>query len=146
MENIISDRLTSQGLELVEFIYRHEGRGLSLRVLADRPLGGITLEECAALNREIGSVLDDMQILRENYLLEVSSPGLDRPLKTGNDFLRCLNKFVHLFFSEPIDGKLELEGMISRVSDESVYINRVGIVIEVPLTKITKAKQIISNN
>lgn len=145
LERIIGDLLRSRGVDLVEIICRQEGRDLVLRILADRPEGGITLGECADLNRQISMVLDEKQILQENYLLEVSSPGLDRPLKTKSDFLRCLNRRAHFFLSEPISGRLELEGVIIRLEDESVHIEEKDIIAAVPLVKITKAKQIVSN-
>jgi ribosome maturation factor RimP len=142
-ESIIRNYLEWRSLDLVEFNHRHEGRDLVLRILVDKPEGGITLDECAELNREIGTILDQRQILRGSYILEVSSPGLDRPLKTKSDFARCLNKRVHLFFIEPLDGKWELEGIISQVKEESVQIDKAGIQAEIPLAKIRKGKQII---
>ena len=143
LENIIRGYLTLRSLDLVEFMHRYEAGDLALRILVDKPQGGITLGECAELNQEIGRILDQRQILPGSYILEVSSPGLDRPLKTKSDFARCLNKKVHLFFIEPLDGKLELEGIISQVSQGSVYIDKAGIQTELPLAKIRKAKQII---
>lgn len=84
--------MKNQNLDLVDIIYRYEGRGLVLRVLVDKPEGGITLDECAGLNNEISRILDEKDMLQQRYILEVSSPGLDRPLNSKNDFLRCINK------------------------------------------------------
>lgn len=143
LKNIIGEYLLSQGLELVDIIYRHEGRDLILRVLLDRPEGGITLGECARLNIQISNLLDEKDILQTRYVLEVASPGLDRPLKAKNDFLRCINKKARFFLNEPVNGKIELEGTISKVENESVFIESNNEVIEIPLTRINKAKQII---
>jgi len=143
LKNIIGDFLKIQGLELVDLIYRHEGRDLALRILVDRAQGGITLGECAALNNQISEILDEKDILQEGYILEVSSPGLDRPLETKSDFLRCMNRKVKLFLNESINGKIELEGLISKVEDDSVYIDCKNATIQIPLIKINKAKQII---
>jgi ribosome maturation factor RimP len=140
---IIGDFLKQQNLDLVELIYRYEGRDLVLRILVDKPEGGITLDECAYLNNEISAILDEKDLLQQRYILEVSSPGLDRPLKSKNDFLRCINKRVKVFLNEPIKAKLELEGIITEVKDHSVYIDISAETIEVPLSKITKAKQVI---
>ncbi|TRZ96472.1 ribosome maturation factor RimP [bacterium] len=142
-ESIIRDYLALRSLDLVEFIHRHEGRNLVLMIFVDKPQGGITLDECAELNQEIGRILEERQMLHCSYILEVSSPGLDRPLKTKSDFARCLNKKVRLFFIEPLDGKLELEGITSQVSQESVHIDQAGMQTEIPLAKIKKGKQII---
>jgi ribosome maturation factor RimP len=143
LKNIIGDYLKIQRLDLVDFILRHEGRDLILRILVDRSEGGITLDECAKLNEQISNLLDEKDILQTRYILEVASPGLDRPLKTKNDFLHCTNRRVRFFLNEPINGKIELEGLISKVENDSVYIESRSELIEIPLTKINKAKQVI---
>jgi len=143
LKDIIGDYLKLQGLDLVDLICRHEGRDLIVRILVDRPEGGITLDECAGLNIQISSLLDERGILQTRYILEVASPGLDRPLKTKNDFSRCINKKARFFLNEAVNGKIELEGQISKVENDSVYIDGKNGVIEVPLTKINMAKQII---
>lgn len=143
LKNIIGDYLKIQGLDLVDFIYRYEGRNLILRILVDRFEGGITLDECAKLNGQINNLLDEKDILQTRYILEVSSPGLDRALKTKNDFLRCINRRARFFLNESINGKIELEGLICKVENDSVYIESRNELIEIPLTKINKAKQVI---
>ena len=143
LENIIGDYLKVQGLELVDLIHRYEGRDLVLRILADRPEGGINLGECARLNIEISAILDEKDILQTRYMLEVSSPGIDRPLTTERDFSRCVNRRARFFFNESVNGKLELEGTIIKVEDGVVFIDVEGESIDVPLAKINKAKQVI---
>jgi ribosome maturation factor RimP len=113
LENIMRDHLESQGLELVELVYRFEGRYMVLRLLVDRPEGGITIEECARLNNEISCILDEKNIIEERFALEVCSPGLDRPLKSKNDFVRSLNRKVKFFLSQPVHGKIEVDRSMS---------------------------------
>ncbi|MBU1727575.1 MAG: ribosome maturation factor RimP [Candidatus Omnitrophica bacterium] len=143
LKKIIGDYLVAKGLDLVDLIYRYEGRDLYLRILADRPEGGITIDECTNLNRQISAVLDEKDIFEASYILEVSSPGLDRPLKTEKDFLRCLGRQAKFFLIEPVNGKIEWDGIIKKVENESVLIDVKAEVLEIPLTKINKAKQII---
>ena len=145
LRSIIGNYLKNQNLDLVDLIYRYEARDLVLRILVDRPEGGISLGECADLNQEISRILDEKYILQERYILEVSSPGMDRPLNSRADFLRCINKQVRVFLNESINGKWELEGVISSVTDESVYIDIRDEAFEIPLTKITKGKRVIGN-
>lgn len=140
---IFKDYLKDKGVDLVDFIYRYEGRNLFLRILVDRPEGGITLEECAEFNRQISGILDERGILKERYILEVSSPGLDRPLKQKNDFLRCLNRKARFFLNEPVNGKIELQGVIEKVEGDAVYIGIDKEALKIPLAKINKAKQVI---
>jgi ribosome maturation factor RimP len=143
LENIMRDHLVSEGFELVELVYRFEGRFMVLRLLADRPEGGITIEDCARLNIEISSILDEKNIIQERYLLEVSSPGLDRPLKSKNDFIRSLNRRVKFFLSVPVCGKIEIDGKVTQVNEQSVSVDATGTIADIDLSIINKAKQII---
>ena len=142
---IIQDYLKAKTLDLVDLIYRYEGQDLVLMILVDKLEGGITLKECAYLNSEISWLLDEKDILQARYTLEVSSPGLDRPLKTKSDFLRCMNRRARFYFNEPVNGKTELEGIIGNVEGDSVYIDVSGEALEVSISNIAKAKQVINN-
>ena len=143
VKSIIERYTTSQNLDLVDIIYRYEGRELFLRILVDRPEGGITLEECASLNHNIGSILDEKDIVGQRYILEVSSPGADRPLTTKKDFLRCAGRNVKFFLREKIKEKIELDGIIEKVSEDTVFINTKQGAAEIPISKIRKAKQVL---
>jgi len=143
LNSLLKDYLISLNFILVDIICRYEGNGLVLRVLADKPNGGINLDECAMLNREIGVLLDEKDIIKEKYILEVASPGLDRPLRTRDDFLRLLNKPAKFFLNEVINGKLEWDGSIDHVDQNSVFIMAKEGIIELPIIKINKAKLII---
>ena len=137
---MISENLKARGLDLVELICNYQGRDLFLRLLVDKMEGRITIKECAEVNRRLSAMLDEANILEQSYILEVSSPGLDRPLSSKNDFIRCLNKQIRFFLAEPINGKIELEGIIRQADDNSVSIETEGKVLEIPFVKINKAK------
>ena len=143
LEKILGDFLGSQGLELVELVYRFEGRYTVLRVLVDRPEGGITIGECARLNNLIGDILDEKNIIQERFALEVCSPGLDRPLKKKSDFVRSLNRRVKFFLSVPVHGKIEIEGQVIQVNDLSVAVDVAGDTVEIDFNTINRAKQVI---
>jgi ribosome maturation factor RimP len=143
LRKFIDDFLTSRGLELVELIYRREGRDQVLRVFTDRPEGGISLGECAQVNRRLGEALDENMILQEEYNLEVSSPGLDRWLSNKKDFLRVKGKEVKFFLREQVDGKIEWDGVITSVDEQAVCIETKSKPLVIPLSIINKGKQII---
>ncbi len=143
LENIISGHLSSQGLELVELIFRPESGRQVLRVLADRPGGGISMGDCARLNREIGDMLESEQTIGGAYNLEVCSPGLDRPIRTRKDFARSVSKTVKCFLKEPINGKIEWDGVILSVTDAFVSLRTKQGVLDLPVDKINMAKPII---
>ncbi len=137
---LVRDLVTKQGFVLVDIILRQDGSGILLSLLLDRPQGGISLKDCSLLNRLIRQALDEKNILSGQYALEVASPGADRPLKTGEDFIRCLNKQAVFFLNDLVSGKCEWKGAIIRVNQESVFIDQAGEVLEIPLIKINKAK------
>lgn len=141
---IIEDYLKARNLDLVELVSRFEGRDLVLRILVDKPQGGITIGECSSLNRDISRLLDERDIMTQGYTLEISSPGLDRPLKTRNDFMRCMNKPVHVFLNEMVENKLEWEGVITSVGEALVTLQVNGTAVEVPLSAINQGRRILT--
>jgi len=143
LQEAVGNFLSERGVELVELVYRFEGQGLVLRVIADHPQGGISMGECSRLNREIGDMMETEQMIGTQYVLEVCSPGLDRPLRTAGDFKRCASRLVKCFLKEPINGKIEWDGVITDVSDIRVALQTTQGCLELPLDKINKAKQII---
>ena len=129
------------GLELVELAVRRQGREFSVQVFTDRPTGGITLEECTDVNRGLGELIDQSGVLPpEEYSLEVSSPGLDRPLHTRKDFLRVVNQEVRFMLNGAWQGKHEYTGILTEITDINVVVHteKYGI-IEIPIENIVKA-------
>ena len=135
--------LEADGTELVEINFFQTTARSILRLLVDRKEGGITLGDCASLNTKIGRMLDENNLLQERYTLEVSSPGLDRPLKTPGDYSRCINRKVRFFLSEPIKGKIEIQGEIKRLNEGSVFVQVEEENIEISLAVVLRAKQVI---
>jgi ribosome maturation factor RimP len=146
-----------ENIELIDLISRYEGDKLVLTILADkpqgnglasfgqshRPQGGITLGECALLNRQLSNLLEEKNIIEGDYVLEVSSPGLDRNLKAQKDFLRCLNKEVVFFLNDLVEGKCQWQGKVNKTTEDSVFIEEAGKTLEIPLVKINKARLVI---
>jgi ribosome maturation factor RimP len=87
--------VASLGLELVEIEYKKEGRAMVLRLFVDRE-GGVTLDDCAAVSRELSEVLDVEDVIPGHYTLEVSSPGLNRPLRKEADYGRYRGRLVRI--------------------------------------------------
>jgi ribosome maturation factor RimP len=144
VKSLVEDFLLACRLELIEFSWRFEGRNLVLMIITDKPEGGITLGACSQINRQLADIIEEKDLIRQSYVLEVSSPGLDRPLKNKNDFMRCTNKPVHVFLNEMAEGKSEWEGIIAAVGDMSVRLDAKGQMIELPLSKINWAKRVIN--
>lgn len=123
--NLVSPLLAARGIELVDLFLVRGRRRSTLRFLVTRP-EGITLDECARLNQEIGQLFDQEDVIQERYVLEVSSPGLDRPLKSSRDFERYLGKPVRIVLHEPLNKQNVFEGLIDEVTEENIVIRAKG--------------------
>ncbi|MFH0790588.1 MAG: ribosome maturation factor RimP [Candidatus Omnitrophota bacterium] len=143
LKKVLQPILDQESIELVELISVKTKKNLLLRLLVDRSNGGISLGDCVKLNEKIRDHLDTTNIVGPDYMLEVSSPGADRPLKTKKDFLRCINKRVKFFLKDAINGKIETVGIIASVEENNVGIDVSGRVLHVPLGNILRAKQVI---
>mgnify|MGYP001598234759 CR=1 FL=1 len=130
--------LEERGLELVSLEYRKEGSGWVLRLFIDRS-GGVTLDDCADISRAVEALLDADDIIPHEYNLEVSSPGLNRPLKKDADFRRFIGKQARVKTFEVIDGSRNFKGRIEGCEDGVAALNVDGIVHHIPLKKIAKA-------
>lgn len=95
LEELVQPILDDLGLELVDLIYQREDRGWVLRFLLDKE-GGINLDDCAAASREISAIVDVEEVIDTVFTLEVSSPGIDRPLKKPQDFERFSGQQVKI--------------------------------------------------
>ena len=131
------------GFELIELTVRRHGGEVIVQILADRPTGGISMEECSFLNRKMVEVIDAQQAITEEYSLELSSPGLDRPLKTQKDFLRVMHQEIRCVLTGPVGGKREYTGILKEIRDNDVLIEtqKYGR-ITIPIGNILKAEQV----
>jgi len=140
VRDAVADVLASQGVELVDLSFRREGSRMVLRLLVDKP-GGITVDECTHLNQMIGEILDREDLIHDRYTLEVSSPGLDRPLVTKRDFERNIGRKVKITMDKAlIDREKIEEGKLCQVDDENIVIvGKNGTSKIIPLKGIKKA-------
>jgi ribosome maturation factor RimP len=102
IEALVTPILDDLGFEMVDLQLQGEGRQVALRIFIDKP-GGITLDDCVEVSREVGAILEVEDPIRSAYRLEVSSPGLDRPLKKPADFERFAGRKVKLKTRSLID-------------------------------------------
>jgi len=121
IKGLISDTFQKQGIELAELSYGRRKEGMVLRFLIDKP-DGITMEECGRLNHEIDRLVEGAGIVNERYVLEVSSPGLDRPLRTREDFIRAIGKSIRVVSRLPVDGRDVHSGRLYGINDRSIVI------------------------
>lgn len=144
VSELVQPILDSIGLELVELEYKPEGRGWVLRLFIDKP-AGVTLDDCSAVSRELSEILDVEDFIHEKYNLEVSSPGISRPLRKEADYRRCIGRLVKIRTFELLSDEAgnrrktflgELLGLEGGVV--TVHLKE-GQIASIPLEKIAKA-------
>jgi ribosome maturation factor RimP len=113
----------ASGLELVDVKYRPEGGRTVLRLLIDRPDGGVTLDELTRVSRELGDVLDAHDAVPGRYQLECSSPGINRPLLREAHFRRALGQRVRVQTREPTSGRRHFRGTLAEVTSEGITVD-----------------------
>ena len=109
--------LRSQGFELVDVEYVKEAGNWYLRGYIDKP-GGITVNDCEAVSRAFSDKLDENDFIEDSYIMEISSPGLDRPLKKEKDFARSMGKLVEIRTYRPIEKQKEFCGILNAYDDK----------------------------
>ena len=136
----------SYGLEIFDVEFRREGQGLVLRVRIDRPgpaataEDSVSIENCAQVSRELSAVLDVEDAISARYSLEVSSPGLNRPLKKESDFARFIGKKAKIRTSRPVgESRRNFSGTLVAVEAGKVKIDVGDQVCEVPVADVEKA-------
>ena len=127
------------GLELVEVQFRREQSGWVLRLVIDKQ-EGVSLDDCAAVSREIGQLLDIEDFIDQAYNLEVSSPGLNRPLKSMEDFQRFTGRKVKIKTIEPISGEHVFVGRILQALEETIIVEVGRREVTIPFAQVSKAR------
>ena len=137
------------GLELVELQWNREPEGWILRLFIDRPGfdGMVTFEDCERVSRDLSTALDVTDAIPHTYRLEVSSPGIDRPLRRLRDFARFAGKKAKIRTTDPVEGRRNFSGVLSGVTGEEGPQNHAHVVVEcdgksyqVPLAAIARAQ------
>lgn len=141
VRQLVEPVLTELGYELVELQLRKEQIGLVLRLIIHKE-GGIGLDDCSTVSRAIGHLLEVEDPIGKPYHLEVSSPGLDRPLTTARDFVRNLGKKVDIRYTVGEEMR-NVIGIIAEVEESKVTITIDGAPGQIPLSDIVKAKLVI---
>jgi ribosome maturation factor RimP len=136
--DLIKSVVEEEGFELVHVEYTAKGSAPVLRAYVDRP-GGITLSDCAELSRRISVLLDVEDFIPTHYLLEVSSPGIERPLFTERDYVRFNGREIRLSTREKIDERRNFRGTIEAFHDGIVRLRCAKRVYEIPFAQVKRA-------
>jgi ribosome maturation factor RimP len=138
---LLEPEVVALGFELVELEFNaHQGGGL-LRLYIDRPgEAGVTVEDCEAVSRQVSERLDAVELIRSAYTLEVSSPGLDRPLRTRAHYERFAGSRVHVETTLPRAGRRRWTGRLAAVGDDGIVLEVDGETVTLGLGEIRTAR------
>ncbi len=139
---IIEPYIAELGVELFELNIKQYHQTIMIEILVDKPRGGILVDVCTQINRFLNGVIEEKEIF-EAYALEVSSPGVDRPLVTKKDFLRVIGRKVRFHLLEEVNSKKEYWGTVEEVQEDEVLVQVKTERLRIVLKNISKAMQII---
>lgn len=138
---VIAEVIEHEGFELVDVTYRREPQGWILRVFIDRD-DGVTIDDCALISRQLSDLLDVKADIPQAYSLEVSSPGLNRPLTKAADFIRFQGKRIRLRTRTAIDGRKNFTGTLLDYRDEHLFLDIGDKVFQISFGAVDKANLI----
>lgn len=120
-EELLAPMMEEYGFELVDVEYVKEGSNMYLRAYIDKP-GGITVDDCEMVSRRLSDLLDEKDFIPDSYILEVSSPGLGRPLKKEKDYIRSMGKEIEIHTFKAVAHERTFEGILTSYDKDTVTI------------------------
>ena len=148
LHTIIDPIAEAMGYEIIRIAMLNSSRGeaATLQIMAERPDGTMVVEDCAKLSREISVIMDVEDPIAGEYMLEVSSPGLDRPLTRRKDFENYAGYEAKIELSVPEDGRRRYRGKLLGITDDMVKIKVDGEVFDVDFTNINRSKLVLTDD
>ncbi len=148
LTRLIEPEATALGFELVRVRLFGKGDERTLQVMAERPdTRQLTIDDCAELSRRLSDMLDETDPIEDAYRLEVSSPGIDRPLTRLRDFADWAGHEARIVLDAPIDGQKQFKGELSGVEGETIVIaqQKSGTIARVPFSGVLDAKLVLTD-
>jgi ribosome maturation factor RimP len=138
LTELLSPTVEAAGFELLGCEFVPAGRHSTLRLFIDHP-DGVTVDHCAVVSREVGAILDVEDPIQNEYNLEVSSPGLDRPLFTPAHFAKVVGQKVEVKLAIPQDGRRKFKGQLLEILDDMLVIEVDGKPYRLLMDNVDKA-------
>ena len=138
--SVFDPELQEQGYELVEVEYGRQEGVLILRVYIDKASGGITLDDCTAVSQLLSPLLDTKDFVGGEYMLEVSSPGFERPLRRPEHFVRFAGEPVKLVTHALVGGRSRFSGVLKGFDDGLILVEVDGEIVTIHIENLKKAR------
>lgn len=138
VREMVEPQVTGLGLELVDIEYIKESNHWYLRIYIDKD-GGVDIDDCATVSHKISEVLDRENPIPQAYMLEVSSPGIERPLRKREDYNKYQGKLVSVYSIEPYQGFSRFTGNLRGIIDNNIILEYSGKEIAIPFDLVDKA-------
>lgn len=144
VEDLLKDFVEANNMELVEVEFIKEGPHRYLRIFIDKYDDKISLSDCKLVSDYLNEKIDKLDPIMENYFLEVSSPGIERPFKKDSDYERNIGKIVQAKLFSPLDGRKTIDGTLVGFEDSKVSIKiNDDEVLVIPRDKISIIKPVV---
>lgn len=137
IEKIVLPEIEARGLELVDLEYLQEGGYFYVRIFIERLEGDVTLEDCGDLSGAIDEAVDNL--IPHKFFLEVSSPGIERPLKKEKDFIRFVGEKIRVSLVHKLEDNKNYEGILEKFENNVLYLNIGTKILEIPFKEIRKS-------
>ncbi len=138
VSELVEPPLAELGFELVDVEYFAMHGQWVLRLYIDKT-GGVTIDDCARVSRELGPLIDVKDVITHRYTLEVSSPGVDRPLKKEADFVGAIDEKIKVRMAKPTPGRRNYTGVLKRLDERMLYLEVDGDTVSLSRSDIEKA-------
>ena len=143
VENLLKEPIKQEGYDLYDVQYVKEGKDYYLRIFIEKENDTITLNDCEKVNDLINPILDEKDIIKDQYYLEVSSTGIEKNLRKLEHYQKAIDKEIQVkLFKKDEDGEKEIQGFLKKVSPEEITIEKNGKNVKVAINNITQAKTI----
>ncbi len=139
---LLEPYIIEQGFELIELEFGTSGRSPVLRVFIEHLERPVTLDDCTAVSRVLSNVLDTVEMEETSYILEVSSPGFDRPIRREKDFVRFSGEPVRIQTDMPVNGRKIFKGILQGIENEMVLVDVHGEIFRIHLENLKHANLI----
>lgn len=143
IENLLNSSIEALGYELYDVLYEKEGKDYYLRIIIDKP-EGIDINDCEIVNNEINPILDEADYIKEQYFLEVSSPGIERTLRKEKHFLNQIGNEISVKLFKPINKQNEIIGILEEYNKDEITIKTKESTIKIDLKDIAVVKTIFN--